>query len=218
MGSYNLFCIPYAGGSARTIYGKWTGILDPKTNVYYLELAGHGQRMNEPFHSSIQEAVEDMLEMIRPLITSDKPYALYGHSMGTVLVYELAAAIRAEGLPQPAILFVSGRMPPHHFYKAEKVHLKSDELLIEYLKGIKGTPASFFESKELLKIFIPILRNDYRLIEEYQFQEPAVCFDSDIVLFYSIQDFHVDKPGILEWERYTKHSFKVFDFEGGHFF
>lgn len=217
MNRINLFCIAYAGGSARAIYSKWKEKLDPMINVYCLELPGHGQRMHEAFHRSVKTAVAEMLETIRPLI-NEEPYALYGHSMGTVLVYELAAAIRAEGLPQPQTIFVSGRLPPHHRYENEKVHLLSDDMFLDYVKRIGGTPPQFFESKELLKVFIPILRNDYRIIEEYKFQEPAICFHADLVFFYSNQDFYVEKPGIMEWGRYTNKAFKVYDFLGGHFF
>lgn len=217
MSHFDLFCIPYAGGSASAIYGKWVQHLDPKIKVHPLELAGHGRRMSEPFHSSVKSAVADMMETIRTRI-SERPYAVYGHSMGTVFAYELAVAVHASGLPQPRVLFLSGRQAPHYIYKDRDMHLLPASEFIKKIERIGGTPRQLFESEELVKIFLPILRDDYRLIEQYRFQPPGTKLDADIVFFLSDNDHLVDRLGVLEWRRYTTRSFELHDFKGGHFF
>ncbi|NGP59373.1 thioesterase [Paenibacillus thiaminolyticus] len=217
MSMIDLFCIPYAGGSAHAIYGKWVEKLDPGIKLHPLELAGHGRRMGEPFHANVAEAVQDLLDKMRPSIVQ-RPYAVYGHSMGTSLAYELTVAVRASGLPQPAALFLSGRIPPHLKYNKEPMHKLSDAEFLEKIRKIGGTPAQFFESKDLLKLFLPILRHDYRMIEQYRLNGKPQPVDGDIVFFLSDEDQYVNLPEILEWEQYNKRSFEYHPFQGGHFF
>ena len=217
MSKIDLFCIPYAGGSAYTIYSKWHKKLNSKIRVQPLELAGHGSRMSEPFYDDVQNAVDDLMEKIKNHIRN-RPYAIYGHSMGTLLAYELTVAVKVAGLPQPRALFLSGRQPPHHDYEGKKMYKMSDEEFLKNIKDIGGTPPLLFESSELVKVFLPILRNDYRLIEQYSLPQHIIKIDSDFVFFYSYNDNHVTESGILEWKRYSNKSFEHYNFTGGHFF
>jgi len=214
----NLFCIPYGGGSASAIYGKWIKKLYPMIKVIPLELAGHGRRMSEPFDHDIKSIVNDLMRTIRPQL-EQHPYALYAHSMGTAIAYELAVAARNAGLPQPAVLFMSGRQPPHYVYPKEDMHLMPDDVFIQNIISLGGTPPQLLESEALLKLYMSILRSDYRIIEQYRFKKPIVSFDADLVFFSSDQDYYLcDRAEILEWERYTTRSFEVYEFSGGHFF
>ncbi|WP_052360695.1 thioesterase II family protein [Oceanobacillus manasiensis] len=217
MSEIDLFCIPYAGGSASAIYGKWAQELAPIINLMPLELAGHGKRMSEPFHSNINGVVEDLLKNMRNRI-QDRPYAIYAHSMGTIIAYELVVAICTAGLPQPHALFLSGRQPPDYQYVNKNFHKMSEKDFLQEIKDIGGTPEKFFNSQELIDAFLPILRDDYRIIENYSFLDRKIIFDSDIVFFYSDNDDLVNKPGIINWERFTKKSFEYYEFNGGHFF
>ncbi len=214
----SLFCIPYAGGSASAIYSKWAKKMNPMIEVKPLELAGHGRRISEPFDRDIKSVVDDLFKTIRPQI-EQQPYALYAHSMGTIIAYELAVEICNAGYPQPVFLFVSGRLPPHYKYPKDDMHLLSDEAFIQKVISLGGTPQQLFQSKDLLKLFLPILRNDYRIIEEYNFREPMVRLDSNFVFFSSDEDYYLcNKAAILEWERYTSKTFDIYEFRGGHFF
>ncbi len=218
-GIVNLFCIPYAGGSARAIYGKWANAMNPMIKVIPLELAGHGHRMAEPLDQDIKSIVDDLLNTISHQIEK-RPYALYAHSMGTVIAYELAVAARNAGLPQPVALFLSGRQPPHYQYaKIEDTHLLPDKAFIEKIIRLGGTPIEVFQSKDLVKLFLPILRNDYRIIEQYRFTGPPVSFDTDLLFFGGNQDHYLsNKAAISEWKWYTSRSYEFHEFQGGHFF
>ncbi|TCP55912.1 surfactin synthase thioesterase subunit [Tumebacillus sp. BK434] len=217
MTSIDLFCIPYAGGAAGAIYSKWSQFLDPSIQLRPLELAGHGRRMSEPFYPTMQAAVADMLSLVRAQLT-DRPYAIYAHSMGTIIAYELTAALHAAGLPAPSVIFLSGRRPPHHPYENKNMHQMPDDVFLEEIWSMGGMSREVFASREWRQFFLPVLRNDYRIIETYQFQAPVQPSAADLVFFYSDQDDLVSKPGICEWERYTTGTFTCHDFSGGHFF
>jgi medium-chain acyl-[acyl-carrier-protein] hydrolase len=88
----NLFCIPYAGGSANLIFKSWQAELPATIRVIPMELPGHGSRMKEPRLGCVSDVVADLLPQIRAA-AADSPYAIYGHSMGTLIAYELIKAI-----------------------------------------------------------------------------------------------------------------------------
>lgn len=213
----HLFGIPYAGGSATATYGRWATHLPDTIKVVPLELAGHGRRMSEPFCESIEAAVANFLATIMPTIR-EAPYALYGHSMGTIIVYELIKAIADAKLPAPRAVFFSGRNPPHHAYSNQKLSLLNNEMFLEAIRKLGGTPEEFFKMKELINAFLPILRSDYRMIDQYEPGELKHVTSADLVFFMSNNDTMVSKSTIHEWSHYTNGSFSIREFEGGHFF
>lgn len=212
-----LFGIPFAGGSAAGTYGRWGRFLPASIKMVPLELAGRGRRMQEPFCASVAATVADLLDKVAK-VAAHEPYAIYGHSMGTVIGYELIKALAAAGLPGPQAIFFSGRQPPHHIYQRKILHVLDDAGFMEEIKKLGGTPDGFFDMPDLVKAFLPILRCDYRMIELYQVTLPLHVSHADIVFFYSDQDSLVSKPAICEWERYTHGQLVLRDFHGGHFF
>jgi len=211
-----LFAVPYAGSSAVAAYSRWGSLLSDDIKVMPLEIAGHGRRMKEAFLPNIMDDVEDLFNRIKPIAVS-APYMIMGHSMGTILTYELLKRIKSEGLPEPKCVFLSGRNPPHLPYHGEILHVLNDEQFLDRIKKIGGTPDSFFEFSDLINTFLPILRSDYRKIELYQFESPNEYFDIKFVFFFSDNDYHVTKPDVFEWRKYAN-DLQVHDFSGGHFF
>ncbi len=212
-----LFGIPYAGGSAVATYGRWARLLPANIKLAPLELAGRGRRTPEPFHTTMQEAVAELLTTIAPIVRTT-PYAIYGHSMGTAVTYELVKAIAAEGLPAPRQLFLSGRNCPHHPYSQRNLHLLDDERFLAEIRQLGGTPEEFFAMKDLVAAFLPVLRADYRLIEQYWPERPLHVTSADIVFLCSDQDPLVGKPAVYDWQHYTSGQFELREFSGGHFF
>lgn len=92
MTKIKLFCLPYAGGSS-VIFNSWKQYIDPSIELVPIELAGRGKRINEPLYNGVNDAVEDVFGLIKNKIT-DTPYALFGHSMGGMISYELAQKIK----------------------------------------------------------------------------------------------------------------------------
>jgi len=213
----HLFGIPYAGGSAAAIYGRWGRHLQGLFNVVPLELAGHGRRMGEPFHDSMAEVVDDLFQTVSPL-ARQHPYCLYGHSMGCVVAYELVRKLASTGHPPPLTVFLSGRNPPHYSYAKNPLHLMADEIFLREIRKLGGTPDEFFEMKSLIDAFLPIIRNDYRIIERYAFTPPAHVMETDLVFLHSDADPLVGEPAIQEWRGYCTGRFQVGQFKGGHFF
>ena len=96
--------------------------------MHAVELAGRGKRIYDPLYQSIEEAVNDVYSKISHELTKG-PYAIFGHSMGGIIAYELAYKIRDNHLPEPLHIFFSGRGAPHIPDEDEEWwhHLPDDE-------------------------------------------------------------------------------------------
>src|SRR4051812_4307985 len=107
MEKIKLFCFPYAGGSA-TIYNTWKSYCSDNFEIVPMELAGRGRRVNEPLYEDLDDMVIDMLAILRKEIEKISAYALFGHSLGGLIVYKLTHRIRHLSMLQPMEIFVSG--------------------------------------------------------------------------------------------------------------
>ncbi len=210
-----LFCLPYAGGSA-TVFTKWKRELDSRIELIPVELAGRGRRFVEPFYPSLHDGVKDISTAIMDQI-GDKGYSLFGHSMGTLYICELMKQIQANGWEKPRHLFLSGMYPPHIHDKKKIHHLPDDEFWQEVIR-LGGTPKQVSENKELMQIFTPVLRSDYKNVESYITEAPQVKWDMDITVLVGDEDEITSMGEIRQWEEYTTQSCSIVTFQGGHFF
>lgn len=215
MSKMRLYCFPYAGGSAA-VFNKWRTYLNRKIELVPVELAGRGIRFREAFYGSMFEAVNDLYSRLSPTLTQG-PYAFFGHSMGSLLVYELCHKIMAENRIGPVHIFLSGKSPPHLKKETKLLHTLPIEKFKEELYEIGGTPREVLENQELMDIFIPILKADYQIYETYEFTPRDTKLKAGITVFNGISD-NIGYEAMLEWGEYTSGSSEIYQFEGGHFF
>ncbi|WP_164984916.1 thioesterase II family protein [Ammoniphilus sp. CFH 90114] len=209
-----VFGIPYAGGSA-SIYYHWREMLGPAIQFIPVEMAGHGKRMGEPLYQSFAEAVDDLeLQITKQLDGSS--FALFGHSLGARLAFEVSRVLSQKG-QSPCHLFVSGSSAPHRTRPKQMIHDLDDELLIKELVKMGGTPESLLDHPALAELFLPIIRADFAISESYQLMEPDAVLSCPISVWYGDQEIG-EEEDILSWSRYTNECFSIHSFSGGHFF
>ncbi|MGW5982738.1 thioesterase II family protein [Bacillus mycoides] len=215
MEKMRLLCLPYAGGSAASIYLPWKRKLKEQVEVIPLELAGRGKRIKEPLFQSVDEMVTDLIEKTSHMLNEGRPYAIFGHSMGGLLAYQFCRKINELNLPQPNSLIVSGFQPPDIKLKGN-IHLLPIDEFAKRMAQNGNIPASIFEDSNLYNLFIPILYCDYKAVFNYEYQ-PANRTKTDLHIFTGKNDhpvYHLRK----EWSRHTTGKFEEHVFEGGHFF
>ncbi|WP_443659042.1 thioesterase II family protein [Clostridium algidicarnis] len=210
-----LFCLPYAGGS-ESIYYKWKNHLHTSIQVVPIELKGRGKRFNEFFYESLEEAVDDIFENIKDKIVDDD-FAIYGHSMGSLLAYELYYKIYNENGKMPKHMFFSGYKAPSILRKEKQIYLLPDEEFIKEVIELGGTTQEVAENDELIKLFTPILRSDFKMLEKYLYKEKEDKIQCDISILNGKED-DITLEEILEWKNHGDKGFKVYNFEGNHFF
>ncbi|HZT33351.1 MAG TPA: alpha/beta fold hydrolase [Bryobacteraceae bacterium] len=209
-----LFCFPYAGGNAGT-YRQWTPAAMPGVHAAAAHLPGRAGRIREAAYRRIGPLAEALAEALAPF--TERPYALFGHSMGALVAFEVARALRRRGGRLPERLLVSGRRAPHLPNQKSAIHdLPRAEFLRE-LRDLEGTPDQFFTDPELLDLMLPALRADFELCHSYRFQEEEPL-DCAISAFGGEQDSGISRGDLEAWRRHTRTDFRLQMLPGGHFF
>jgi len=216
MDKIQLFCLPYAGGSA-VVYREWTKYLHDSIELNAIELAGRSTRFKVPFYESFNEAISDIYNRISEKLDG-RPYAILGHSMGSALAFELAHKLKNLHHAAPLHMFFSGRCPPQKPRDKNNIHLLPDKEFIKKIMEMGGTPKELLQDKELLELFTPILRADFKLIETYKYIEKNEKLDSDITILWGKQEENATVHDLYEWENHTTKKCKIKLFNGGHFF
>lgn len=209
-----LFCFPYAGGSA-SVYGKWPRIVSPFVEVCLVEPPGRGDRLREAPLTNMSSLIERLMDAFSTWL--DKPFAFFGHSIGGVISFELAHALRAEGKPTPMHLFLSACRPPGSNEQQEFRHSLPDSEFIEELRRLGGTPPEVLENAELLNLVLPTLRADFELIEKHNSirADPLEC---GITALGGLDDEEVTPEDLSRWAEATTGAFSVDMYPGDHFF
>ena len=214
MNKIKLFAFPYAGGNSN-VFRPWKFKLDSFIQLEPVELAGRGSRMYEPLCDSIADVIEDIKNRITE---NSSNYALFGHSMGTIIIYELLRMIQKEGFNLPCHVIFSGRQAPHIKNNNEKqFHLMgSDQFKNEIIK-LGGTPEEIFNDPELAELFLPVLRNDFKVCETYKFNRMDQRVQTDFTVIAG-KDEGYKESDLSAYSEYTSGMTTVQYFNGGHFF
>jgi medium-chain acyl-[acyl-carrier-protein] hydrolase len=208
-----LYCFPYAGGSIP-VFRSWLSELPGTVEMVIVQLPGRGTRILEKPYENSSEAVPELVDAL--MVDVDRPYAFFGHSLGALLCFEAARNLQQVG-SIPRIIFASGRSAPQLPDPNEPIHRLPDTEFIRKLLEFDGTPKEILENPDLLEIFLPVLRADFRMNETYQFQ-PGIKLDCDLTVYGGDQDKRVPLTHLHAWSVLTNRQFSVRIFPGNHFF
>lgn len=214
-GRPRLICLPYAGGGA-SIYRRWSEWL-PEVDVLPVRLPGREMRMREPLFESLDDLVACLADALADL--TDTPYALFGHSMGGLIAFELLEALERRGCPKPRLLCVSARHPPGTEASAEWRHAPNlpDDEFCRFLEGLTPANALHLADTSLRALALPILRADFRLCASWQSQADARA-DVPILALSGTGDFYVQPSAMEGWRGVTRCPFEHRTIAGDHFF
>jgi medium-chain acyl-[acyl-carrier-protein] hydrolase len=209
-----LFCLPSAGSAAQ-VFRTWPESLPSNIEVCAVELPGRGTRLKEPPIDRMEPLLEALERMLAVFL--DRPFALFGHSFGALLAFELAHRFSKGSMP-PIHLFVSGRGAPQVSAGAPLRHDLPAPLLLEELRKLDGTPKAVLEDSGLMKILLPALRADLAIVESYACLGGRPKLACPITALGGLQDATVTPAMLDAWRETTACSFSRTLFAGGHFF
>lgn len=210
----NLICLHFAGGNKYS-YQPFEEHLDKNINLITLELPGRGKRFNEPLLTNVDDIVADLFEQLKAN-TNKKPYAIFGHSMGAILTYLLAHKIEKSDFENPIHLFVSGCKAPKIKRKPPFYHDMPKEQFVNKIREMGGCPEEILENDELMALFEPSLRADFKTIETYQYEKQSLL-KTPITVFIGNKD-RVTWEEAKDWGEESIHLIDIKEFEGNHFF
>jgi surfactin synthase thioesterase subunit len=181
--------------------------------VVAIQYPGRQERRLEPCARSIAELAESSFTALRPL--ADRPFALFGHSMGAIVAFEVARRFQASDTA-PHWLFASGRRSPSRT-RTEKIHAWDDEKIVAELRTLGGTDPRWLDDKELLAAIMPSIRGDYRAIETYV-HSPGPRLRCPITVLTGDDDPYTTPLEASTWQDHSDGPFDLRTFRGGHFF
>ncbi|MHB0874919.1 MAG: thioesterase II family protein [Anaerolineae bacterium] len=213
-GAIRLFCFAHSGASAL-MYRPWLGALGPDVEVCAVELPGHGTRIAEPLHHRLESLVSATAEALLPHF--DRPFAIFGHSMGALLGFELTRLLAATAGPLPGRLVVSGHEAPHLPETHPPLHGLPEEQFEVELRRLGGTPEGLFRDRGLRQLMFPILRADFEVCETYLYREapPLRC---PITALAGLHDPFVGRCDLEAWRAHTSGGFDLQLLPGDHFY
>ncbi|BBB92138.1 MAG TPA: thioesterase II family protein [Methylomusa anaerophila] len=208
-----LFCLPYAGGGAL-IYKEWAKAFPADVGVYPIQLPGRENRLAEPPFYKMSQLVEAISAAIVPYL--QRPFIFFGHSLGARIAFELARNLRKKWNIRPCRLLVSGSRAPQ-IAEPKPIHHLPDDEFVKELRRLSGTPEAILQNRELMELFIPILRADFTVDETYVYSEdvPLAC---PISAFGGKEDMEANQKEIEAWAGHTCGEFTLEMIEGNHFF
>ena len=209
-----LFCLPFAGGGA-SVYRTWGSQLPGSVEVCPVQLPGREERYGEPAFTSVIGLARAVSREMTPFL--DRPYALFGHSMGALLAFEVARSLRHSKTPAPVALWLAAYQAPHAPLARAPIHQLPDNRFIEEIRRFQGTSEAVLENQELMAFVLPILRADFQACDTYRYA-PEAPLGCPIVMYGGRDDNEVGPHQLEEWRAHTSVSFDRRELPGHHFF
>lgn len=206
----DLYCFAHAGGTPGE-YARWSDDL-PDVQVNAVQLPGRGARLTEPAHTRMTDLTRGVLAEFDP----DRQFAFFGHSLGGLVAFEVARALRDGGRPMPERLFLSSAPPPDAGRHGTALHqLPDGELLAEIERRWGALPDVVHRDPRMLEIALRAFRADFEIFETYRYT-PGEPLDVPVTAIVGADER--DGSGVRGWAGHTRAGVDLHTLPGGHFY
>jgi surfactin synthase thioesterase subunit len=199
-----LFCLPYAGAGA-SVYRRWPAWIG-SLEVCPLQPPGRENRLREPSSTDFGGFAAAAAAAVRPYL--DRPYAVFGHCMGSLLAHALAAELsRGQELAPGRLIVSSSRVP--HWAPSRRYRLPTPGAVGVYHPSMSDVDLGREIAKvaarqggelgdELLPLAVRVLRGDLAMCFDYApaGPEPVGCPVSTVAWR---SDVDVPAEEMTEW-------------------
>lgn len=212
-GCMRLICFPYAGAGAGA-YRRWLGRF-PGLDLAVARLPGRDNLFGQPAITGFAPLVQYLLDDIGTY--TDLPFVLFGHSMGGLLAYEVARRLQDGGRP-PALLVVSGAESPQDVGTRPRRESLDDASVLEVMRRNGGTPKEALADSELMRLMIPVLRADLKVLDSYRYRHRRSSLRVPTRFYFGADDEPDPELPRKEWEEAVGAPVTAHEFPGDHFF
>ncbi len=208
------FCFPCAGRAA-SMYRPWAALLGPSVEVVGIQPPGREGRFVEPPLRRTEALADAAAAAIRPW--RDRPFAIFGHSLGAILAFEVTRRLRQDGT-EPVHLFLSGRRAPGLPARRSLLSPLDDAAFVdEVQQRFGGIGSEALTDATLLQALLPTLRADVEAAETHQ-HVPEPPLECPITCFGGTTDAEANAEELQAWKEQTRGSFALCRYTGGHFY
>jgi medium-chain acyl-[acyl-carrier-protein] hydrolase len=208
-----LLCFPHAGGGASA-FESWRTTFPSGIDICPVQYPGRENRWGDSFAADLTDLLAALAEDLAQIWR--QPFAFLGHSFGALVAFELARVLIHQGYPPPVRLFLTGARAPH-LPRRPPIHALSEPDFIDRLSEFSGMLDEVVNNDELMRLTLPIIRADFRLVETHDF-DAGVPVPVPISVFGGLQDPTVPISDLLAWSSLTSKAFRSRFIEGDHFF
>ncbi|GGQ76251.1 thioesterase II family protein [Couchioplanes azureus] len=212
-----VFLLHHAGGS-HLLFRDWPRHFPSDWEVCLMEAPGRGRLADEPPVAQVEDLLPRLRADMLPLL--DRPYVLFGHSMGALVAHQLAARLIEYGDPAPRWLGVSARAAPRPDggLDMRTRHLLPDEELRASIAEMGGTPREVLADPEWWAYLAPLLRADLRLVETWRPRPGAGRLPVPVTAFGGDRDVVVRPHRLADWREHTTRFLGLHLYPGDHFY
>ncbi|MFE3577364.1 thioesterase II family protein [Lysinibacillus sp. NPDC059133] len=210
-----IICFPFAGGGASFFY-KWIDKIHDSVEIYSIALPGRESRLKEMPFEHYEPLVHSLSKNIMRQL-GDEELIFFGHSLGSIISFEVSHYLMEHYNKVPLRLFVSSCKAPRYFNNTEKLSNLTKLDLINKLKDINGTPHEILESEELLDFYLPIIKSDFKICDSYKYYHDNKILHCPITAIGGTKD-NIKIEDLNNWSVETDELFEVQLFEGDHFY
>ncbi|HYH98719.1 acyltransferase domain-containing protein, partial [Hyalangium sp.] len=216
-----LLCFPF-GGAGTLAYHGWSASAPAELEICPVQLPGREERLDEVSFGDMGALLDELERAVAPVL--DKPFAIFGASMGAFVSFELARRLRLRLGVQPVRLFVAAMYAPHRPCPATLKDMMgcasragtSEEDRIR-LRDMGIIPEALLKEPGLLELLLPTLQKDLSLISRYTYVD-SKPLDCPISAFAGHADPFVSAEEMSLWFRHTHGDFTLRRVSGGHLF
>lgn len=206
-----LFCLPHAGAGANA-FRPWLAQSPTGIVVSPVQLPGREGRWSESPATDLYLLAANVVDAVGTCM--EPPFAVFGHSFGGLLAFEVVRRLVAMGR-RPAQLLVSGIRAPHLPHRDPVLHQMSDLELRDHLRELGGTPHAVLDHAEFLAAFLPTLRTDCAMAETYivAVGDPLPL---PITAYFAEDDQTVSEEEMHGWQAWSNTVVDVVRLPGDH--
>lgn len=209
-----ILCFPHAGAGPSAFHA-WLPQLAPSVGLFAAQLPGRQTRIAEAPLTDFDRVMDGVTEAFSQLL--DRPYVVFGHSLGGLFAFEFARRVVARSWPRPRHVFVSAIGPPERPLSRPSVATMSDDAFVAAVLSLNGTEPGLFTDPEMRALMLPPLRADFLVHESYAYR-PTLPLDVPLSVLYGLQDTGTTPEVLAGWSAQTTAGFDLRGFPGDHFF
>ncbi|NXP68377.1 SAST synthase, partial [Chloropsis cyanopogon] len=186
--------------------------------VFCIRLPGRETRLDEPFAKDMTSVVNEVTSVLLKEF-KEKPFAFFGHSLGTYTSFAVALHLKEKYGLEPVHLFMSAahapNSPAHLAIKSIVLPDGNSDLLalIKILIGNYELP----HDEDVWRNMVLTVREDARLFQTFSFEKTRmnIPFSCGVTYFCGSDDKMYDAKG---WREVTSGDTSFYELPGDHLY